>query len=155
MPRVSCTSRDVRSYPARMTTHDDTAGFVPENPHADEAKARWGGTDAYKQSQERVAAMTEGQFAAIGAEGDGIATKVAALKEGGASPADPAVQEQVERHWQWLRHFYEPSLELYRGLGSMYADDPRFAANYEKHAPGLAAFFRDAIHAYCDARGER
>lgn len=135
-----------------MTTHDHTPGFVPENPYADEAEARWGHTDAWKQSQERMKKMSKERFAAIGAEGDDITRKIAALAETGASPADSAVQEQIERHWRWLRHFYEPTLEMYRGLGSMYVDDPRFAANYEKYAPGLAAFLRDAMHAYCDAR---
>lgn len=135
-----------------MTTHDDTAGFVPENPYADEAKARWGHTDAYKQSQERVAKMTKEQFAAIGAEGGDITTKLAALKAQGNAPSDPAVQEQIERHWRWIGHFYEPSVETYRGLGDMYVGDPRFAANYDKHAPGLAAFIRDAMHAYCEAK---
>jgi len=138
-----------------MTTHDDSAGreggFVPGNPYADEAKARWGNTDAYKQSQERVAKMTEEQFAAIGAEGDDITKKLAALKEAGAAPTDADVHEQVARHYAWIGHFYEPTLEMYRGLGSMYVDDPRFAANYEKYGAGLAVFFRDAIHAFCDA----
>ncbi len=134
-----------------MTTHDDTTGFIPENPHADEAKARWGHTDAYKQSQERVAKMTKEQFAAIGAEGEDITKRVAALKAEGKAPSDPAVSEQIERHWNWLGHFYEPTAEMYRGLADMYVGDPRFAANYEKCGPGLAAFFRDAMHAYCDA----
>jgi MerR family regulatory protein/TipAS antibiotic-recognition domain len=32
-----------------------------------------------------------------------------------------------------------------RGLGEMYASDPRFAANFDKIAPGLATYLRDAI----------
>ena len=32
----------------------------------------------------------------------------------------------------------------------MYVEDERFAANYEKHKKGLAAFMRDAINYYCD-----
>jgi hypothetical protein len=135
-----------------MTTHDDTAGFTPENPHHDEAKARWGSTDAWKQSQERVRNMTKDQFAAIGAEGDDITKHVATLKAEGKAPSDPAVQEQIGRHWAWLGHFYEPTAEMYRGLADMYVADPRFAANYEKHGPGVAAFFRDAMHAFCDAK---
>jgi hypothetical protein len=135
-----------------MTTHDDTTGFVPENPYADEAKARWGHTDAYKQSQERVKNMTKEQFAAIGAEGEDITTRVAALKAEGKTPSDPAVMAQIERHWTWLGHFYEPTVEMYRGLADMYVGDPRFAANYEKYGAGLAPYFRDAMHAYCDTK---
>ena len=134
-----------------MTTHDDT-GFIPANPYADEAKARWGHTDAYEQSRERVAKMTKEQFAAIGAEGEDITKKIAALKEQGKAPGDPAVQEQVERHWRWIAHFYDPTVEMYRGLADMYVGDPRFAANYEKYGPDLASYLRDAIHAHCDAK---
>ena len=44
---------------------------------------------------------------------------------------------------------------MYRGLGDMYVADPRFAAYYEKYAPGLAQFMRDAMHAYCDAQEKK
>jgi hypothetical protein len=138
-----------------MTDPHDATGWTPENPYADEAKARWGDTDAYAQSRERVAKMTKEDFAAIGAEGDDITATLAALKNAGAAPDDPAVREQIERHWRWLGHFYEPNAEMYRGLGAMYVDDPRFAANYEKRAPGLAVFVRDAMFAYCDAETGR
>jgi hypothetical protein len=36
---------------------------------------------------------------------------------------------------------------MHRGLGDMYVDDPRFTANYDAVAPGLARYIRDAIHA--------
>ena len=34
---------------------------------------------------------------------------------------------------------------MYRGLGQMYVDDPRFTATYDKVRPGLAVFMRDAM----------
>ena len=37
--------------------------------------------------------------------------------------------------------------EMHRGLGELYVNDPRFAANYEKVRPGLAEFTRDAFRA--------
>jgi hypothetical protein len=37
---------------------------------------------------------------------------------------------------------------MYRGLGQMYVDAPRFTATYDKVRPGLAVFIRDAM-AYC------
>jgi hypothetical protein len=36
---------------------------------------------------------------------------------------------------------------MHRGLGDMYVSDPRFTANYDRIAPGLAQYVRDAIHA--------
>jgi hypothetical protein len=38
------------------------------------------------------------------------------------------------------------------GLGEMYVTDPRFAANYEKHGMGTAAFVRDAIAVFAERR---
>jgi len=125
--------------------------FTPPNPYADEAKQRWGHTDAYKQSQERVSKMTKEQFEAVGAQADAVTKQIAAAAEAGKAPSDPEVLALVAKHYTWLRSFYEPNLEMYRALASMYVDDPRFAANYEKYRPGMAVYLRDAMHAYCDA----
>ncbi|MDF2717378.1 MAG: MerR family transcriptional regulator [Paenibacillus sp.] len=46
------------------------------------------------------------------------------------------------------------SNDIYRGLGDMYVNDPRFTKNIDKAQAGLAAFFREAIHDYC-VRSER
>jgi len=133
-----------------MTTHDDTTGFTPQNPYADEAKERWGHTDAYKQSQERVGKMSKEEFEKIGKDGDELIKKIAAAS--GEDPGSPGVQELIARHYAGLRAFYEPNVEMYRGLGDMYVADERFGAYFDRYKPGLAAFMRDAMHAYCDAQ---
>lgn len=136
-----------------MTTHDHTTGQDPKhNPYAKEAEERWGHTDAWKQSQERVGNMSKEEFAKVGEEADVLTKAIAAAKAAGKSPADAEVQALVAKHYAWLKNFYDPSLEMYRGLGSMYVDDSRFAANYEKYGEGMAVFMRDAMHAYCDAQ---
>ena len=53
-----------------------------------------------------------------------------------------------------LRAFYEPRPELFRGLGEMYVSDPRFKANYESLASGLAEWMRAAMATFA-ARGAR
>lgn len=134
---------------------DDTPtgqNWTPENPYAEEAKARWGNTDAWKQSQERVQKMGKEGFAKVGAEADEITKAIAKLKLEGKAASDASVQELIAKHYNWLRNFYEPSLEMYRGLGSMYVDDPRFAANYEKYGEGMAVFMRDAMHTFADKK---
>ena len=60
------------------------------------------------------------------------------------------IQELIDKHFNNLRHFYEPNLELYRGLAAMYVEDKRFTAYFEKYAKGLAQFMHDAMIAYCD-----
>jgi hypothetical protein len=39
----------------------------------------------------------------------------------------------------------------FRGLGNMYAEDERFARNYEAVKKGLSEFLKRAMNAYCDA----
>jgi hypothetical protein len=43
---------------------------------------------------------------------------------------------------------------MHAGLGEMYVNDPRFAANYDKVRAGLAAYVRDAILANARRAGE-
>jgi hypothetical protein len=130
-----------------MTTQDPR-----HNPHEEEARQRWGHTDAWKQSQERVRKMSKEQLAAIGAEAEALTQELAAAAEAGKAPQDEEVQALVARHYAGLRHFYEPNPAMYRGLADMYVADARFAANYDKVRPGLAVFLRDAMHAYCTAQ---
>jgi hypothetical protein len=141
-----CTSRDGRIYGSRMTTRDDTTGI--QNPYEEEAKKRWGHTQAWTQSQERVKKMSKEDFARVGKEADDLLRALALLMD--RDPANPDVQGLVAKHYAGLRHFYEPNLEMYRGLGSLYVDDGRFTAHFDKIKPGLAVFLRDAMHAYCD-----
>ncbi|GAA3133760.1 MerR family transcriptional regulator [Planomonospora alba] len=121
--------------------------FRPED-HEAEAAERWGGTDAFEQSRRRMAAMTKDDWRRFTAE---AAETVQAFAEALASglPADGEhAMDLAERHRQHLtRWCYDCTYDIHRGLGDMYADDPRFAANYEPLAPGLARYIRDAIHA--------
>jgi hypothetical protein len=59
----------------------------------------------------------------------------------------------AERHREHLgRWFYDCSPEMHKGLGDMFVADPRFAANYEQVAEGLAVYVRDALHANAERR---
>jgi hypothetical protein len=65
----------------------------------------------------------------------------------------PEVQALVQKHYDSLKFFYEPNLEMYRNLADMYVGyqgDTRFRAYFEKHHEDLPEFMRDAIHVYCD-----
>jgi len=127
-------------------------GFDKEQmvEYAKEAKERWGHTEAYKQSQERVKKMTKEDMDRLREDGDKFMKVVATHIND--DPKSPEVQKLIDQHYNALRTFYEPNLEMYRGLATMYVDDSRFAAFYEKYAKGLSVFMRDAMYAYCDTR---
>lgn len=101
-----------------------------EEAYAKEAKERWGHTEAYKQSQERYGRLTKEEKQKLKDDGEAFMKVLAeTMKEG---PASAAVQTLIGQHYNALRTFYEPNLELYRGLANMYVDDPRFGAYYMK-----------------------
>ncbi len=113
-----------------------------------EAKIKWGDTDAWKQSKERTKNMSKEEMKKIQEEGVELLKKIATLMPQGAN--DKQVQSLIAEHYNNLRHFYEPNLEMYRGLGEMYVADPRFTSYFENIAPGLAVFMKEAMTIFCD-----
>jgi hypothetical protein len=63
---------------------------------------------------------------------------------------DPTEHEAEAHRANISRWFYTCDYAIHRGLADMYVADPRFTANYDKRAAGLAVFVRDAIHANAD-----
>jgi DNA-binding transcriptional MerR regulator len=111
--------------------------------YAKEAEKRWGNTEAYKQSKERAAKMSKQDIEDLKKNGDLFNKKLAASVHFGAT--SPEFQELVQQHYDSLRMFYEPNLEMYKGLANLYVDDPRFTDAYDRYTPGLAKFMREAM----------
>lgn len=121
-----------------------------QKKYEQEAKERWGNTDAYKQSVERVNKMSKKEMAKIQEGSHKLLLNIVMNMNKGADSGE--IQSLIDTHYNNLRSFYEPNPEIYRGLASMYVDDPRFTAYYEKYASGLAKFMHDAMNIYCDAQ---
>ncbi|MFK0192570.1 MerR family transcriptional regulator [Kitasatospora sp. NPDC090308] len=117
----------------------------------DEAERRWGATDAWKQSQRRTARYTKADWERIKAEADGVNDALVAAFTAGAAPDGEQATAVAEQHRRHIgRHFYDCGPQTHRCLGDMYLADPRFTETYERLAPGLARWLRDAIHANAD-----
>lgn len=113
-----------------------------------EVKDRWGNTDAYKQSQERIRKLTKAQMDQLKADGKKQMQALADAMPKGIS--HPDVQALIKQSHAGVNFFYDCSLEMFRNLGKMYVEDPRFTATYDAYAPGLAQFVHEAIDYYCD-----
>jgi DNA-binding transcriptional MerR regulator len=100
------------------------------------------------ESEQRVRKMSKEQWKAIKQAGDEIPRRLAGLMD--RQPGDGEVQKAIALHYQWIGNFYTASAEIYRGLGTLYTQDPRFRANYDKHRAGLADFMKAAMEYYCD-----
>lgn len=117
-----------------------------QKEYEDEASRRW--PEPYQESARRWKSYSDADKARIGEEGDAIYRDLVAVLD--QDPGSEAVQHIVGRWHQHLRSFYEPSVEMLRGLGQMYLDDPRFAATFARIHPDLARFHLQAIDIYCD-----
>lgn len=122
-------------------------GFDPAQYEA-EAEQRWGDTDAYKESKRRAARYTKADWQEIKREGEAIFAALAAVMAAGKPPDDPEATAAAEAHRQHIeRWFYPCPPAMHRGLGRLYVDDPRFTANIDRAAPGLAEFAAAAFAA--------
>ena len=123
-------------------------GDFDPDAHAAEAEERWGGTDTFRESQRRVSGYTKADWDRMKAEAAAYGDRLVTAMRSGAPADSVEAMDAAEEHRQHIsRWFYDCSYEIHRGLGQLYVDDPRFTATYEKAAPGLAAYLRDAIEA--------
>lgn len=118
--------------------------FDPDQ-YAEEVEQRWGGTEAYRESQRRVASWSKQDWLEVQAEGDRIYRDLAELMAAGQPPDGPAALELAQRHRAHIGRFYDCPYELHRNLGEMYVADHRFTESIDRYGPGLAAYLRDAI----------
>jgi DNA-binding transcriptional MerR regulator len=113
--------------------------------YAAEAQQRWGDTDAWKQSQQRVSQLSKQDWIDIKAEGDALLADLATAKRAGVKPGSPEADELAARHRAAIERFYECGGEMHRGLVEMYVADERFTAYYDDVEPGLAQFVHDVV----------
>lgn len=116
--------------------------------YAQEAKERWGGTEAYLESQRRAAGRTKEEWTDLDAEAQEIFRAFAACR--GQAAESPQVQALVQRWQEYIsaRH-YPCTRVILAGLGQMYTADSRFQERLDRFGSGTAALMSDAIAAYC------
>lgn len=116
--------------------------------YADEARGRYGDTDAYKEYERRTADFRDEDRKVLSAGMDEIMRGFAELKTGGIDPSDEQARLQVEKLRQFITgHMYTCTDEILAGLGQMYVADERFTENIDKHGAGTAAYISECIEA--------
>jgi DNA-binding transcriptional MerR regulator len=133
-----------------MTNEEMLEVFGDFDPsrYEEEARQRWGDTDAYRESAHRTAGYRKADWEQMGREAQEIDAAFMALMAAGTPPDAPEARAVAERHRAHIsKWFYECTPEIHRGLGEMYVADPRFARNIDKAAPGLAQYMSAAIAA--------
>lgn len=119
--------------------------FDPKE-YEEEARERWGHTDAYKESARRTAQYTKEDWQRLSDEVTAIYAAFVALKDAGVPADSDEAMAVAERHRSHIGDwFYECSPEMHVGLGEMYVADHRFTENIDQHGEGLAAYMSEAI----------
>jgi DNA-binding transcriptional MerR regulator len=119
----------------------------------EEAKQRWGHTDAYKESTRRVQRYSAEDWQRFGAEQAAIYGDAFSALQAGKAPDSPGVMAIAERHRLSIdRWFYPCSVEMHEALALGYAEDARFAENIDKYGAGLTPFLVAAIRANSQQR---
>ena len=114
----------------------------------EEARQRWGKTDAYREAARRTARYSKDDWARIRAEEAELLRSLAAQLARGTPAGDDEVIELAERHRLHIDRWYYPcDHRMHLGLAEMYLADERFAAHFESHAAGLTAYLAEAIRA--------
>ncbi|MEU9731267.1 MerR family transcriptional regulator [Streptomyces sp. NPDC048002] len=141
---------EARRMGINLTPQERFEVFGDKDPeqYAEEAEARWGGTDAYAESQRRAARYTKDDWKRMQAEVAEWSERYSALMASGEPPSGGAAMDLAEEHRRHIcTWFYDCPYEMHRCLGDMYVADERFKAFYDGMRPGLAEHLRDAIRA--------
>ena len=146
---------EAKSMGIELDPHELREVFGEHDPteHAEEARERWGETDAYRQSHARTSSYDKQDWLRIKAEAEDVERRFADALSAGLPADAPEVRAVAEAHRQHItRSFYDCGYDLHVGLADMYLADARFTAHYERIAPGLAQYVHDAVHANAAAR---
>jgi len=108
------------------------------------------GPDTVNQSIKRWNGYTKAQQQNVIDEGNQIYTEIAGAIDAGKPAQSEDVQVILQRWHQHIRYFYEPTLDILRGLGELYTSHPDFIANFAKIHPDLAEYMRAGINQYVD-----
>ncbi len=114
-----------------------------------EARLQYG-RDTVNDSMQRWNSYSEAEQEAIKAEGNQIYVDLADAMEAGKTAQDKEVIAILERWQEHLRHFYEPSLDVLRGLGQLYNSHEGFIKNFQNIHADLPAYLEQVIDDYVD-----
>ncbi|MRS64966.1 MerR family transcriptional regulator [Larkinella terrae] len=140
-----------------VTDEELYAGFPKETAESyrQEAVAKYG-EKVVAESENKLQKLTKDELTQVKAEGEEIAGALAGLMH--KDPTDPAVQQQVARHYAFIRKMWGPSvgngdpLAAYRGLGQLYVDDPRYTSQNGVPNPDYARFLCKAMQHFVDGQ---
>ena len=118
-----------------------------QKQYTQEAKERWGCTDAYTEQRAKTANYSTEDWNRINEKMERLYQRLSNYTD--RSPGDPEVQSLIAEYQSFIsKNFYQCTPEILAGLRELYITDSRFTKHIDRRRPGLAKFLYDAIQAY-------
>ena len=123
------------------------------NNYTNEARERWGNTDAYREHEKKTKNYTKEKWAEINEGLMAIFAEFAECKNNGYGVNLPKVQSLVGKLKDFItENYYTCTDEILAGLGKMYVADERFKKNIDKYGEGTAEFASEGIRIYVEKK---
>ena len=133
-----------------MSAFDNSEYETARQQYEDEAKQRWGDTDAYKESQAKTAAYSKDKWNDALNGMNGVFADFAECKKCGETADSETAQRLVKKLQNYITsNFYHCTDDILAGLGQMYVCDERFKKSIDSHGEGTAVFVAEAISVFC------
>ena len=117
--------------------------------YQEEARSRWGNTDAYREHEQKTKNYTKEKWAEANDSLMAIFAEFSACKNRGVSADSADAQALVAKLQAHITvNYYTCTDEIFAGLGKMYVADERFKKNIDKYGERTAEFAADSIFIY-------
>ena len=137
----------------KMSEHEIFGGFREEQQeeYAQQARERWD-PELVDQSMKLWKSYSPEKKQQVLDEGQAVYVDILEYMKEGKAPNSTEVQACLVRWRQHMHYFYEPSWDVLRGLGNMYANSLEFRTNFEKMHPDLPDYLNEAIQIYTEGK---
>ena len=150
LERLSAALEQAAKGEITISAFDNSEYETARQQYEDEAKQRWGDTDAYKQSQAKTAGYSKDKWNDVLTGLNGVFAEFAECRNSGESAGSDTAQRLVKKLQDYITaNFYHCTDDILAGLGQMYVCDERFKNNIDKNGEGTAEFVSEAIKIYC------
>ena len=121
--------------------------------YKNEAKERWGETEAYKEHAEKTKYYSDDKWQTLSDSMNVIFEDFASCMKSGFRPGSDEAQRLVKKLQNYItENYYTCTNEILAGLGQMYLLDERFKENIDKHGDLTAEFVSTSIGIYCSQK---
>ncbi|MBR3918516.1 MAG: MerR family transcriptional regulator [Clostridia bacterium] len=150
LTRLIAALEQVEKGEIMMSAFDNSEYETARQQYENEAKQRWGDTDAYKESRAKTADYSKDKWNDVLTGMSGVFGEFAECKKCGESPDSDTAQSLVKKLRDYITsNFYHCTDDILAGLGQMYVCDERFKNNIDKNGEGTAELVAEAIKIYC------